>query len=500
MHGGYMNNTEKREMRRFKEERSNVMKMNKLFAGLVALIAGLALSAGSASATKGYTIGDPAAMKLIPFYETGGSLFTAIAVQNMSPQEMATTTANTLVADLQAYLGGENPSEALAADEADTIAAVEEMALDMTDLNEVAMVEAALEKAQAAAYTEHLFVVVRVHDAMGMMMMEDSLCLSENQQGYVVITGDGMAESIANRGLVLSMAADEIDAYGYVTVMAEGQKFTSCEGMPRVGLTGVVVSGGAGEEVYTDATSMIAAWTILQDVGSGFFGTEIPTSTITRMADSMDTEDVDESTMLDCYGDEGAFNTGANDTAAAYLCGLIPERHDNTRAAATADNAGDLVDGASAASHVTARFDVVEGTENDVFVWLAEGGDTETTKPRETRELDVSVVCEDGTMAMIPGEFPGEMVSMAMISAPGMVTMIDPAGDALGPYTSQCDGGRGVLRFAMPNNSHAGMVWTHISQRMSNFRMNMPGYNMADPAELGGPALIAAKHVTLHAA
>ena len=42
-------------------------------------------------------------------------------------------------------------------------------------------------------------------------------------------------------------------------------------------------------------------------------------------------------------------------------------------------------------------------------------------------------------------------------------------------------GGRGVLNFAMPDKSNAGMVWTHISQRMSNFRMNMPGYNMASP-------------------
>ena len=112
----------------------------------------------------------------------------------------------------------------------------------------------------------------------------------------------------------------------------------------------------------------------------------------------------------------------------------------------------------------------------------------ETTKPRDARRLSVSVACEDGTMAMIPDPdalaAPATMVSMASISAPGMVTMIDPAGDALGPFTSQCDGGRGVLRFAMPNESNAGMVWTHISQRMSNFRMNMPGYNMADPAAI----------------
>ena len=62
------------------------------------------------------------------------------------------------------------------------------------------------------------------------------------------------------------------------------------------------------------------------------------------------------------------------------------------------------------------------------------------------------------------------------------------------PYTYQCmaSGGRGILQFMMPNKSLVGMAWTHISQRMSNFRMNMPGYNMADPAELGSDALTAA--------
>ena len=82
------------------------MKMDKLFVGLVALIAGLALSAGSASATRGYTIGDASVMKLIPFYETGGSLFTAIAVQNMSTQEQDTKNKNANVKSLKNYLAG----------------------------------------------------------------------------------------------------------------------------------------------------------------------------------------------------------------------------------------------------------------------------------------------------------------------------------------------------------------------------------------------------------
>ena len=63
------------------------MKMNKLFAGLIAFVAGVALSAGSAFATKGYMSGDPAPMKLVPYYETGDSRATIIGIQNLSPQE-----------------------------------------------------------------------------------------------------------------------------------------------------------------------------------------------------------------------------------------------------------------------------------------------------------------------------------------------------------------------------------------------------------------------------
>ena len=60
-----------------------------------------------------------------------------------------------------------------------------------------------------------------------------------------------------------------------------------------------------------------------------------------------------------------------------------------------------------------------------------------------------------------------------------MVTMIDPNGDELGSYTDMCEGVRGVLSITMPDKSHAGMVFTHISQMMDHYRMNFPGYSMA---------------------
>ena len=88
------------------------------------------------------------------------------------------------------------------------------------------------------------------------------------------------------------------------------------------------------EDSTEGAEGMLAAWTILQDVGTGFFGTEIPTATVTTMAavDNADTADVDESTTLDCYDGTPTVTSimSTDDANPAYRCGLIPERHDNT--------------------------------------------------------------------------------------------------------------------------------------------------------------------------
>ena len=78
------------------------MNMNKLFAGLIAFVAGVALSAGSAFATNGYVGGDFARMKLVPYYETGDNRATIIGIQNLSPQQAATMAQHALVASWQA--------------------------------------------------------------------------------------------------------------------------------------------------------------------------------------------------------------------------------------------------------------------------------------------------------------------------------------------------------------------------------------------------------------
>jgi hypothetical protein len=283
--------------------------------------------------------------------------------------------------------------------------------------------------------------------------------------------------------MVISMEMDDIPPYGYVTVTA-GTKYTACDAPRHTALTEVV----KGEDDV--GSNMIAAWTILQDVGSGFFATEIPTSTVTMAPDTND-DDVIE---FGCYGDGSEGNTGVYSSGAPdYRCGLIPERHNN--ASTTVDGVTTLTPAtATTSSHVTARFDVIEGSENDVFVWLAEGEDMEDTAGSDVRRVDVTVTCEDGMTAQIPDESAfadaGAMVSMATVRLPNRINVLDPMGYTLMPFASQCmdAGGRGTLQFRMPAGSYAGMVWTHISQRGKNFRMNQPGYNMASPTMNCGDA------------
>ena len=169
------------------------MNMKKMFAGLIAFVAGVALSAGSALATKGYLTGDPAMMKLVPYYETGENRATLIAVQNMSSQEQDTMDKNQDVTDLEAYLGGTDATAAMVTNlNADNITLTDDVVegepIDKTNLNQVAEVEKAIETAKMDQYKEHIFVTVNVYDAMGMMMEGASanLCLAENQFGYIV--------------------------------------------------------------------------------------------------------------------------------------------------------------------------------------------------------------------------------------------------------------------------------------------------------------------------
>ena len=460
------------------------MKMDKFCAGLVALVAGLALSAGNASATAGYTSGDPAMMKLVPYYETGPMKATIIGVQNLSMQEASTMTLNDEVTAMQAAL-----DEAMMGDSEDAISAAQ-MALD---------------EAMMAAQVEHLFVSVNVYTAMGMMMGSAELCLAEHQFGYVILQGPGMQasqEATGLRGKILSVDNGDISAYGYVEITAM-DKWSACA--PTAG-----ARGEAGWSEIASGNGRVAAWTIIQDVGMGFFGTEVPTTTLSKSSvpgvpeTGEDTGDAIAAgdSMLACYsggetvpGRDADDATMADDTGVAsnmtgdfmmMRCGLIPERHDNSRNAdgapdttttvAEADRA--TTTAATPRAHAFARYDA--GDESMIYVWLAEDQDTDDTHASMTRMLDVVVKCEDGMVIDMMPDVYGDMVPL-QTGAPNMLTMIDPTMGAVGDATAMCAGNRGVLRITMPDMSTAGMVFSHITQMGGHYRMNFPGYSMANP-------------------
>ena len=52
-----------------------------------------------------------------------------------------------------------------------------------------------LSAAMDNVYTEHVFVNVNVYSDMGMMMGSATLCLAEDQFGYVILQGPSMQDS-----------------------------------------------------------------------------------------------------------------------------------------------------------------------------------------------------------------------------------------------------------------------------------------------------------------
>ena len=137
----------------------------------------------------------------------------------------------------------------------------------------LAGLEQTLADAMEAAYTEHVFVNVNVYDAMGVMMegASTSLCLADHQFGYVVLQGPMMQawQETSDRGMIFSADAGDIPAYGYVEIMAEDRKYTSCTadaGRDSRGFVSVVTGDGTDDAMTGMAKSMIAAWTIIQDV------------------------------------------------------------------------------------------------------------------------------------------------------------------------------------------------------------------------------------------
>ncbi len=359
------------------------MDRKKFGAILVALVAGVVLSAGSALAQpsvalSGYLMGDPAPGKLVPFYRVSSTLATIIGLENL---------------EQDATLEGE--------------------------------------------FGEDIAVHVTVRTTRSGEVLNFDLCLSPLDFGFIVLqqevpTATQQSELTGSLGRfhkarVLSVKGDGIPPEGYVTLRATAQ-FKHSSASEHL-CDPVNVSDEPGEFV-PGAPEPLATWAILQDVGTGFFATEIPTPTAI----------VDPGSGV-ASGGVGAF-------------GLIP-----------------------AGNQVLTRFDVnpqVGSQTTEIFVWLRHNAsiiaDDFDTLIRPAA-VSAFVDCED------------ELELSQTILMQHQVNVIDP--DKL-PGIFQCKSlaqYRGVLRFTLPDT---GFLWSQISQEGSHFRETFLGYNLENNGFIGG--------------
>ena len=343
-------------------------------------------------------------------------------------------------------------------------------------------------------------MTVNVYDDMGMMVGSAELCLAEHQFGAVSLQGPSGMMANGYQMQTVSMMDDEIPAYGWVKVIAETQKLSSCDGGTRTNPRVNIDTDAETEQIQTPSTrTQVAAWTIIQDVGMGFFGTEVPTSTVSLASvPGLDATDdlpalAEGDPMMACYGDATSTPTnpvrdGDGDITTAGVaanrsgdfnmsrCGLIPERHNNNAFTLTNDVATAVDDAMTPRAHALARYDAMD--ESMIVVWLADGADDDMTHPSDSRTLDVVVKCEDGMVIDTMPDAYGDPVPLTT-SAPNKLTMIDPTMGAVGDATAMCASYRGAVRITMPDGSHAGAVFSHITQMGGHYRMNFPGYSMA---------------------
>jgi hypothetical protein len=328
-----------------RKERRGTMDRKKIIIGLAAFLSGAALSMGSAHAQftglTGYLQGDPAPGKLVPYYQVADNLATLIGIENTS--------------------GKSGPGAGLAFD---------------------------------------VSVHVRVFTTKSVEQTDFDLCLSPFDFGYVVLQKSapsagqldelfGVVLHRFNKARVLSVDnGDLLTAEGYLTLRSENSYSStdgSCSGVLDSGLLdgsvdGIDLRDGSGEP--------LAAWAILQDIGSGFFATEIPV--ITAVID------------VSSGGASGGFGA----------FGLIPR-----------DNA------------VIARFDVnpTVDAKTSVYVWLTSNG------PSSGRNITAWLDCED------------EFEQSTTIPLPNEVNVINPDALSGISQCKQQKQYRGVLRFAMPD-------------------------------------------------
>ena len=309
---------------------------------------------------------------------------------------------------------------------------------------------------------------VAVYDADGGVAAGGYICLGPDEFGYVVLQ-NAQPPLDQDFGIYFSVARDAIDSTGFVGLAYAGTR-NSC-------------SDGAGATA-SDTSSAMVAWAVLQDVGSGFFATEVPVVQVgwetaqTAGSPARDLEpycyaniDPTRQPVYNQFTDNTNTACNANYTfrASGPYCYL---NTDQTRARADAqlNDAGNgcndefthtfvpantrlpaipaagpradvscdsdagcpglVFNTATTVDTIGARFDVLSSNRSvsSVYLWL-------DTAPLDGREEEFSVICEDG------------MEQERMIDIDDHVTVINPSGMG-------CSG-RGVLELTLPERASA---------------------------------------------
>lgn len=217
------------------------MDRKKFHAVLVALMAGVVLSAGRVWAIapvqiSGYLMGDPAPGKLVPYFKVSSTLSTLIGIESLE----------------------------------------EDKAVDFNGEG------------------EDILVHVTVFTTRSVELVNFELCLSPFDFGFLVLqkadpslnpaevaelnkvittTSHTTTRGAQPKVKFLSLDNGDIPAEGYVTLRATKEFFT------HDGTCGQGFNNEVEEDIPDGVSEPLATWAILLDVGSGFFATEIPTPT-----------------------------------------------------------------------------------------------------------------------------------------------------------------------------------------------------------------------------
>ncbi len=263
-------------------------------------------------------------------------------------------------------------------------------------------------------------IAVFVHDGEnGKIVEKDNICLGKNEFGFVGLV-DKTTTNDTRRGIFFSVEDDSIPTEGFVTLAYEGSK-NDCD-------SGVGTSAPTGKDV-------MVAWAVLQDIGSGFFATEIPVTeaqwgdkvggvTAKPARDAQDEPYCYENTDSNRAAVPDQLNDAKNGCDSPYTHTFV--RRGTKLPAITAIAAAPGVDfkcdskaecpglGVNSQAEIGARFDVVSFNRSvsNIYLWLS-------TAPPDGRDVEVTVACEDGTL-------DGTLES-GTIEADDYVNVINPA-------------------------------------------------------------------------